>query len=546
MLPMSTLPLPEMEIERDAERPEPPLTAEGLLRRRALQRPDGAALFDPPNRSVLGLGHARNYTYREADAAVDALASFFIEIGLDPGDRIAVQLPNLALQPLVLLAAWRAGLAVAMLPMLWRGYEIGRVCEAIEPKALIGIASFAGGRQCEELCLVAAPHLSVRFVLGFGHDLPDGVISLDEAILGYGPSRRAIEAPPRKGPALINFTARAGLAWVPIYRSEDELLALGAMTVLAMSLDSRDVILNPYPLTGPVGLSLGLASWLISGAVLAQHQPFDYGVFVQQLLDTSATVTALPSPILAELAKDGVLHEPKCGLRRLGAVWSTYDHTLPLSLGTGALLFDLYPLGDLVSVVLRRETRTRHSPLPLGPVKVGEDGDGAVFVETRLETGDALGYESLGDGEIMLRGPVVPRGAVYGPLARDADGFVATGLHAAIENGIAPSLQIVRDPELLHHGGAAIAASELDGLYQAYPGFLDAACFALPDPILCDRIFAAVSPRPGQSVSLETLHQFLEDRQVAPYKFPDRLLVVKEIPRDATGRILRDQILAQV
>ncbi len=371
------------------ERPEPPLTAEGLLRRRAQQRPDGAALFDSPNRAALGLGHARNYTYGEADAAVDALAAFFIEIGLEPGDRIAVQLPNLALQPLVLLAAWRAGLTVAVLPMLWRGYEIARVCQAIEPKALIGVASFAGARPCEELCRIASPHLSVRFVLGFGQDLPDGVASLDEAILGREASRRAIEAPPRKGPALITFTARAGTPLVPIFRSEDELLALGAMTVLALTLDSRDVILNPYPLTGPVGLSLGLASWLISGAVLAQHQPFDYGVFVQQMLATGATVTALPSPILAELAKDGVLHEPKCGLRRVGAVWSTYEHTLPLSLGTGALLFDLYPLGDLASVVLRRETRTRHSPLPLGPVKVAENGDGAVFVETRLERGDA-------------------------------------------------------------------------------------------------------------------------------------------------------------
>jgi mycobactin salicyl-AMP ligase len=544
MLTMSTLPLPEMK--REEERAEPPLTAEGLLRRRALQRPDGAALFDPPNRAQLGLRHARNYTYREADAAVDALAAFFIEIGLEPGDRIAVQLPNLALQPLVLLAAWRAGLTVAVLPMLWRGYEVGRVCEAIEPKALIGVSSFAGARQCEELCRVAAPHLSVRFVLGFGQDLPDGVASLDEAILGYEASRRAIEAPPRKGPALINFTARAGMPLVPIFRSEDELLALGAMTVLALALDSRDVILNPYPLTGPVGLSLGLASWLISGAVLAQHQPFDYAAFVQQMLSTGATVTALPSPILAELAKDGVLHDPKCGLRRLCAVWSTYEHTLPLSLGTGALLFDFYPLGDLASVVLRRETRTRHSPLPLGPVKVGEDGEGAVFVETRLERGEAATGDGAGGGEIMLRGPVVPRGAAYGPLARDADGFVATGLRAEIEAVAAPSLQIVRDPELLHHGGAAIAASELDGLYQAYPGFLDAACFALPDPLLCDRIFAAVSPKPGEAVSLETLIEFLDDRQVAPYKFPDKLLVVKEIPRDGSGRILRDEILKQV
>lgn len=51
---------------------------------------------------------------------------------------------------------------------------------------------------------MAAPHLSVRLVLGFGEDLPDSVVSLNEAILGYGPSRHAIEAPPRTGPALIN------------------------------------------------------------------------------------------------------------------------------------------------------------------------------------------------------------------------------------------------------------------------------------------------------------------------------------------------------
>ncbi len=46
---------------------------------------------------------------------------FFVELGLEPGDRIAVQLPNLALQPLTMLAAWRAGLTVAVMPMLWRG-----------------------------------------------------------------------------------------------------------------------------------------------------------------------------------------------------------------------------------------------------------------------------------------------------------------------------------------------------------------------------------------------------------------------------------------
>jgi non-ribosomal peptide synthetase component E (peptide arylation enzyme) len=53
-------------------------------------------------------------------------------------------------------------------------------------------------------------------------------------------------------------------------------------------------------------------------------------------------------------------------------------------------------------------------------------------------------------------------------------------------------------------------------------------------------------PRPGEAISLEALHRFLEERQVAPYKFPDKLLVVKQIPRDIGGRLLREQILQQV
>ena len=68
----------------------------------------------------------------------------------------------------------------------------------------------------------------------------------------------------------------------------------------------------------------------------------------------------------------------------------------------------------------------------------------------------------------------------------------------------------------------------------------------LPDPIVGDRVFAAVVPRPGEPISLETLHQFLAERGVAPYKFPDKLVVVKQIPRDAEGRVPREQILKQI
>jgi acyl-CoA synthetase (AMP-forming)/AMP-acid ligase II len=105
--------------------------------------------------------------------------------------------------------------------------------------------------------------------------------------------------------------------------------------------------------------------------------------------------------------------------------------------------------------------------------------------------------------------------------------------------------KLKRDPELLQHGGFAVAASELDGLLKAYPGFLDATCFAVPCPVMGDRIRAAVVAKPTQSISRDALCTFLARQGVAPYKYPERLVVVKSIPRDAQGRVLRGDLAEQ-
>lgn len=123
---MSTLAVPDVETREESG----PITADGLLRRRARQKADAVALRDPPNRQMLDLAQPRSLTYGAADTMVDALAAVFTDLGLAPGDRIVLQLPNFVEAPLALLGAWRAGLTVAAVPMLWRASEIARVCDA--------------------------------------------------------------------------------------------------------------------------------------------------------------------------------------------------------------------------------------------------------------------------------------------------------------------------------------------------------------------------------------------------------------------------------
>ncbi len=464
------------------------------------------------------------------------LQQSFSTSALPPGERVVLQLPNFVEIPLALIGAWRAGLTVAAIPMLWRANEIASVCDAIQPSALIGISEFAGDAPADLLRDVGATRPSVRSVLSFGSSVPDGVVSLSEAILDGTMVREPVFPPQAKeGPARITFTARANAPLVPLYRNEDEILAQGAMAVLSLSLDRRDVILNAYPFTGPIGLGTGLAPWLIGGATLVQHDSFDYGVLAQQILTAGTTVTALPGSVLEQLAEDGVLTDRHCRLRALGRVWSVPELArggLPPSDHDGCA-FDLYPLRDLASLLLRAEDNPDRASLPCGQIQLGDDDDGTTFIETKI---------SSDLGEVSIRGPVMPIGSPAGPAAMDADGFVSTGLHAEVRDA---QFRVSQNPDLIYHGGFTIAASELDGLYQAFPGYLDATCFALPDPVVGDRIFAAVAPSPDTPVSLDALHSFLAERGVAPYKFPDKLLILRNIPRGVGGEIRREEILRQ-
>ncbi len=530
-LSMSTL----TAMEGDGADDPVPVTAEGLLRRRARQRAGATALIDPPNRQALTFAAPHRLTYADADAAVDTLAARFVDFGLKPGDRVVAQLPNLAEMPLTLLGAWRAGLTVAAIPMLWRAGEIARVCDSLEPAALIGISRYGEEAPAERLRDVAATRPKLRLVLGFGPNLPAGVGALDDAM---APARANDRPQPRmasNNPALVTFTARERCPIVPLFRAHDEILAQGAMAVLSRSLDQRDVILNAYPLTGPVGLGCGLAPWLISGAALVQHDPFDYRVLVEQIRLSGATMTALPGSVLQELSRDGVFKTQDCRLRRVGRVWSVPELIANATTDDGdRTSFDLYPLGDLASVITTPEDNADRASLPRGSVYFGDAEDRTAFVETKVA--------DLAQ-DICVRGPVVPTGLPTGPMAKDGKGFVATGLYGEARYR---RIRVRANPGLIHHGGFTIAMSELDGLYQAFPGYLDAACFTLPDPVVGDRIFGAVAPAPEAPVSLEALHGFLRQRGVAPYKFPDKLLVVRAIPRRMDGEILRQEILQQI
>src|ERR1700726_5155025 len=179
-------------------------TLDALFQRLLSRKPDTIALIDPLNKSRITGGLPKRLTYAQADRAISALSAHFIESGLPTHSVIAVQLPNTVEFMLTVLAAHRAGLVVALLPLLWRQAELTVALNRTGARAIVTMGKIDGVVHADLAMNAAAESFSIRHVCGFGNDLPEGMASLDLVLEGQSTTTRAVVHDGRKA-AMISF-----------------------------------------------------------------------------------------------------------------------------------------------------------------------------------------------------------------------------------------------------------------------------------------------------------------------------------------------------
>lgn len=529
----------------------------GLLRFWTRRKPECLALADPPNKKKLGLGPPRRLSFIEADAAVDRIAGRLIASGLASGDIVAVQLPHVSETILTLIACLRAGLTAAPVPFAWRRREIAAALGAVPVRAAIGCWAREGLFQSHVLTACSEVETRRCFAFAFAEDGPDGLQILDDAIdndiifNSVTPSR---EMPP-PSTALLSFSPGRGQTMQVIPRTEQELIAAGLSVSLELGLSGDGAFLSAFPPSGITGLAGFLMPWLITGSTLHLHHPFDAASFRRQLVEEKVTYTALPHALFAEWTAFSALAFP-ASLRCAASVvplppaTSTYEQ-----IEAPFPVFVAQPIAEYALAVRRADSLANPAALPLGRVATAEtSGQPVIFLETRLKGRPLTGAgQPVLSGTLALRGAAVPSDwealARFNPhrsLTKNSDGFLNTGLPCAVTGAAMNALACMPEEGVMRHGGVAIDIEELDGLYAGFPDFLDAAAFTIADPIMGERIFAAVVPPPGEGIAEADFRDYLEELDVAPFKMPEKLVAVRLIPRDEVGRVLRARILDEI
>jgi hypothetical protein len=385
-------------------------TLDGLFRRILARQPNALALLDPPNKPRITGQRPKRLTFAQADRAISALAAHFIESGLPSNSVVAIQLPNTVEFALTVLAAHRAGLVVAPLPLLWRQAELTAALNRTGARAIVTTSRIDGVVHSDLAMNAAAEAFSIRHVCSFGDDLPEGMASLELALRTESLATRAVTQDGRKA-AMISFDVTVG-GFRAVPRTHLNLIAGGLALSLESDLPQGSVVMSAFAASSFAGVASSLVIWLLSGGTLVLHHPFDGDIFEQEINEHACDTLIAPAQLALRLAETDMASRLPT-LRNVIGLWRAPEQVASSQLWTNpkATLTDVYLFGEAGLFGARRAADGAPAPILPGPHGAPRAGAGSSISGEILLTPR---------GTLALRGPMVSV-AAYAPAPPASD-----------------------------------------------------------------------------------------------------------------------------
>jgi 2,3-dihydroxybenzoate-AMP ligase len=478
-------------------------------------------------------------TYAELDRRADRMAAVFARHGIEPGNRVVVQLPNVPEFVIACFALFRLDAKPVFSLPAHRASEIGHLCALSEAVGYVMPGRHQGFdyRTIAAQALADSPALRRVFVLD--GDVPVHDKRLARAIAPLDdPAAEPVPAVAADASDVAFFLLSGGTTALPklIPRTHDDYAyQIRAASELA-GLSPADVYLAVLPASFNFTWGCpGILGTLASGGTVVLADDANPDDCFAAIASQQVTVTSLV-PAIAQLWLEVPELFPAAGSRlrliQIGGAPLARDIAERITPAFGCVLQQVYGMAEGL-LAFTRETdppETIHSTQgrPLSP-------------DDEVRIVDAGGSDlSPGQvGELLTRGPYTLRGYYRAPEhnARvfTEDGFYRTGDLARRTH--AGDLVIEgRLKDVIIKGGSKIAAAEVEEHLLALPSVDRAAVVPVPDARLGEGICAYVRPS-GTPPALADIRAALLDRGIASYKLPDRLEIVADLPLTGLGKV---------
>ena len=465
-------------------------------------------------------------TYRALDDASARVAGLLHERGLKPGDRVGIMMPNVAEVPVVYYGVLRAGGVVVPMNPLLKAREVAYYLGDSGAGLIFAWHAFAdqaraGAEQAEAESIVVD---AVGFPDLLASATPDFQVADagddDTAVILYTSGTTGHP----KGAELThgNLISNTEVTRTNIVRAGPD-----------------DVIFGGLPLFHVFGQTVALNVAVAAGACLTLLPRFDAEHALRIVAGHRVTVfEGVPTMYVA------LIHQPD------RADYDTSSLRLCISGGAALPVEVLRGFEEAFGVpVLEGYGLSETSPvasfnLPGRERKPGSIGTPIRDVQMRVVDKEDHDVPQGEVGEIVIRGPNVMKGYWQRPEATAealAGGWFHTGDLARVdEDGY--FFIVDRKKDLIIRGGYNIYPREIEEVLYEHPAVAEAAVIGLPHPALGEEVGAAVALKPGAVATPEELRDYVKG-QVAAYKYPRHVWIMDALPKGATGKIQKRDIV---
>ena len=469
--------------------------------------------------------------------------------GLQPGDVISFQLPNWVETLVINLAACLAGLVVNPIVPIYRDAELRHILRDARSRLFFVPASFRGFDHAAMALRLRQGLPLLREVVVVRGQAAGCTAYLDLLERGR-PGGAPLERPDPNAVKLLLYTSGTTGSAKGVLHSHNTIMSEIDAVIRFWEISDRDVVLMPSPVTHITGYLYALEIAFAAGVKVVLMERWNAAEARGLIERHGVTFSVGATPFLTELVAEAEARRAALPtLRRYmsgGApvppeLIQRANRVLP-----GCMAFRVYGSSEAPTVTLGIRSRSENH--------LGATTDGLIVNhEVRLtdpQTGAALPADA--EGEICARGPEVMLGYTDWRQTQesfDAEGYFHTGdLGHRVEGDYL--CVSGRKKDLIIRGGENISPKEIEDLLHTHPAVAEAAVVAMPHARLGEGVCAFVIARSGHTIDVAGAAAHLQRAGLARQKFPERVELVEDLPRTASGKVqknvLRERIAAQM
>jgi len=471
---------------------------------------------------LMRVADGRTWSYADVVGLSGRLANFLQSQGVQAGDRVAVQVDKSVEAIALYLATIRTGAVFLPLNSAYTRAEVGYFLADAEPRVFV----------CSSKREAEFGDIEAQLVTLDG----DGSGSLMQAAQLHSVEFDNVVRGPQDLAAILYTSGTTGLSKGAML-SHDNLFSNSNTLVDYWQFTADDVLLHALPIFHTHGLFVATNVIMIAGGSMIFLARFDLDKMIEQL-PGATTLMGVPTFYTRLLADDRFNRDLVSHMRLFvsGSAPMLAETHVEFEERTGHRILERYGM---------TETNMNTSNPYLGERRAGSVGFPLPGVEIKIsdpETGAELAKGET--GMIEVRGPNVFLGYWRKPektaLELRDDGFFISGdLGKYDEDGYVHILG--REKDLIISGGYNIYPKQIETEIDALDGVLESAVFGIANADLGEAVAAAVVPIEGAELDGEQLIMALEP-VLARFKLPRRIFIIEELPRNAMGKVQKNQL----